>query len=215
MCCPNLPLFRFEYIRCTWHTLVLRPTVQLSSITNQTENYIRRLAAANVSTHHVSLVSGFSTSGILCLQISRHVPLALVDGVGLLERVGVGLGALCDRRRRVCCTVSPPRSHSLAPPYLPHQPATACIAAHGVPPSASAWTACAGIMVTFFAPIGMQSSSPLIISSGVASGPRKFFCGAWRRRLMRLWPDACVLRRRERLWPGACVLHLRLAHSHT
>ena len=105
MCCPNLPLFRFEYIRCTWHTLVLRPTVQLSSITNQTENYIRRLAAANVSTHHVSLVSGFSTSGILCLQISRHVPLALVDGVGLLERVGVGLGALCDQRRRVCYTI--------------------------------------------------------------------------------------------------------------
>ena len=202
MCCPNLPLFRFEYIRCTWHTLVLRPTVQLSSITNQTENYIRRLAAANVSTHHVSLVSGFSTSGILCLQISRHVPLALVDGVGLLERVGVGLGALCDRRRRVCCTVSPPRSHSLAPPYLPHQPATACIAAHGVPPSASAWTACAGIMVTFFAPIGMQSSNPLIISSGVASGPRKFFCrhaagGAWRRRLMRVWPDACVAEKKE------------------
>lgn len=85
------------------YTNVWRPTVQLSSITNQTENNTTTRCCD--STRHVLLVSGFSNSGILCLEISRHVPLALVDGVGLLERVGVGLGALCDQRRRVCYTI--------------------------------------------------------------------------------------------------------------
>merc|ERR1740139_1820283 len=40
-------------------------------------------------------------------------------------------------------------------------------------PSASALTASAGIIVTFLAPIGMQSSNPLIISSCEASLSRK------------------------------------------
>ena len=63
-----------------------------------------------------------STSGILCLQLLRHLPLALVDGVGPLERVRFALGALCAAEARcageVGCTLPVRRPRSLSPPYL-------------------------------------------------------------------------------------------------
>ena len=70
-----------------------------------------------------------STSGILCLQLLRHLPLALVDGVGPLERVRFALGALCAAEARcageVGCTLPVHRPRSLSPPYFSH-PALAC-----------------------------------------------------------------------------------------
>lgn len=70
-----------------------------------------------------------STSGILCLQLLRHLPLALVDGVGPLERVRFALGALCAAEARcageVGCTLPVRCPRSLSPPYFSH-PALAC-----------------------------------------------------------------------------------------
>ena len=70
-----------------------------------------------------------STSGILCLQLLRHLPLALVDGVGPLERVRFALGALCAAEARcageVGCTLPVRRPRSLSPPYF-SRPALAC-----------------------------------------------------------------------------------------
>ena len=69
-------------------------------------------------------VSHLSTSGILCLQLLRHLPLALVDGVGPLERVRFALGALCAAEARCAgeagCTLPVRRPRSLSPPYFSH-----------------------------------------------------------------------------------------------
>ena len=101
---------------------------------------------------------------VLSLEGRRHLPFGLVHRVHVLECVRFALLCFCDHRRREPAIVG------AAP--------NACSVREGAPPSASAFTESAPSTVTVFAPIGMQSSNPLIISSGGVSLSRKLFCAS-------------------------------------